>query len=189
MYYEDAYLEGYYDAILESDYDDYEEDDYEDAYLEGYYDALLEQGNAVNRAKRRKFEIERTNNTLPIYDSNKMDKTTKAGEFWNTTNYYGDKEPVWKNAKTGKAQTLKFDIPTKAYYTAGKIARHRQLSRAENEFSKSKTLQRKLNDAKRQGKIHKGLSDPNNLAKYKKEAARQQKLRKKPGKGGIMDLV
>jgi hypothetical protein len=51
-YLDDAYLEGYYDALSESEEDldiyDYDddgvdfEDDYDDAYLEGYYDALNE---------------------------------------------------------------------------------------------------------------------------------------------------
>jgi hypothetical protein len=74
MYYEDAYLEGYYDAILESDYDDYEEDD----YLEGYYNALLEISEPVKgyRKQLRKDMLER-NNTKKEWEDLVGDKSAK----------------------------------------------------------------------------------------------------------------
>jgi hypothetical protein len=97
MYYEDAYLEGYYDAILESDYD-YEEDDYEDAYLEGYYDALLEISEPVKgyRKQLRKDMLKR-NNTKKEWEDLLGDK--REAKKMALSDYRSDRNIAKQNAR------------------------------------------------------------------------------------------
>lgn len=175
--YDDIFLEGYYDALFKNEEEHDEYDELEEAYLEGYYTALMEQGNAENRAKRRKLEVNNAKNSNFLsrnsdgnYVNNyayngKTERKLKAGSYLTYDNGYG-KQHLYPNKKKSNPgytmpQTFPVDISYDSYKTLAKMSRNRADNRNYKIQTKSQKLSNALDKARKEGRIHKGLSDPN----------------------------